>query len=106
MDRLAVLKFCRDELAERQRNDPWQGWFWGIRRKVITYWISVLERTDAASGSASGLTPAERQVVRSSHPLLAPRPVVGAAVLQPDRDWQSELRRRVETYIAAVKSHR
>jgi len=44
MHRLAILRFCRDELAERQKGDKWQGWFWGIRRKVIDYWIAVLER--------------------------------------------------------------
>jgi hypothetical protein len=111
MHRLAVLKFCHDELAERQRNDKWQGWFWGIRRKVINYWIAILERPLDARGSGRepgppDLTPEEREMVRRSHPLLAPRPVVSAAVLQLDRDWKAELHRRVEAYIAALKAHR
>src|SRR5512147_1968135 len=111
MQRLAVLKFCRDELAERQGNDQWQGWFWGIRRKVINYWISVLERAadgppSACEAGPSDLTPEERQVVLRSHPLLAPRPAVSTIVLQPGRDWESELHRRVEMYIAALKAHR
>ncbi len=111
MHRLAILKFCRDELAERQRNDKWQGWFWGIRRKVISYWISVLERSPDAAGTVGeatvpDLTPEEREIVRRSHPLLAARPAVSTVALQLDRDWQAELRRRVEAYIAALKVHR
>ena len=111
MHRLAILKFCREELAERQKRDKWQGWFWGIRRKVVDYWIAVLERDldtaePVAGWSHPDLTPEERQAIRRSHPLLALRPVTSAAVLQLDRDWQAELHRRVDTYIAAVKSHR
>lgn len=106
MNRLAILKFCRDELAERQQTDRWQGWFWGIRRKVINYWISVLERAPDLGGFVPDLSPEERQAVLRSHPLLAPRPVTPAAVLQLDRDWQAELHRRVETYVAALKTHR
>jgi hypothetical protein len=111
MHRLAVLRFCRDELADRQRNDKWQGWFWGIRRKVINYWIAVLERPLDAAGrvrepSPPELTPEEREFVRQSHPLLSPRPVVSATALALDRDWRSELHRRVETYISALKAHR
>jgi hypothetical protein len=108
MHRLAILKFCRDELAERKRTDAWQGWFWSIRHKVLNYWIAVLERTpDLTTMGEAGnpdLTPEERQVVRRSHPLLAPRAITAAAVLQVDRDWQSELQLRVETYIAALKT--
>ena len=109
MHRLAVLRFCRDELADRQRNDKWQGWFWGIRRKVINYWIAVLERDLTAStgeSSSAGLTSEERAEIYRSHPLLAPRPVTSAAVLQPDRDWRAELHRRVDTYMAALKAYR
>jgi hypothetical protein len=111
MHRLAILRFCRDELAERQRNDKWQGWFWGVRRKVIDYWISVLARPLDAAGSVCepappDLTPEERKFVRRSHPLLAARPVGSAAALQLDRHWKAELHRRVEAYIAALKSHR
>ena len=111
MHRLAILKFCRDELAERQRNDKWQGWFWGIRRKVINYWISVLEHPRDAAGpvrepNAPDLTPQEREMVRRLHPLLRPRPVVSAAAMQLDRDWQAELHRRVEAYNATHKAHR
>src|SRR5262245_43958518 len=110
MHRLAILKFCRDELAERKRTDPSQLWFWSIRHKVINYWIAVLERSPDAravrDARPSDLTPEERQVVRRSHPLLAPRAITAAAVLQLDRDWQAELQRRVETYIAALKAHR
>jgi hypothetical protein len=106
MHRLAILKFCRDELADRQRHDKWQGWFWGIRCKVINYWISVLERAPDPAGCIPELSPDERQAVRRSHPLLAPRPVTPAAVLQLDRNWQAELHGRVETYVAALKSHR
>ncbi len=106
MHRLAILKFCRDELADRQRQDKWQGWFWGIRRKVINYWISVLERGPDACRFVPELSPDERQLVLRSHPLLAPRPVTPAAVLQLDRDWQAALHRRVESYVAALKGHR
>jgi hypothetical protein len=111
MHRLAILKFCRDELAERKRSDPWQGWFWCIRHKVINYWIAVLERSLDVSPAACApgpcdLTPEERQLVRRSHPLLAPRPVTADAVLQLDREWQAELQRRVETYVTALKAQR
>src|SRR5262245_29435242 len=102
MHRLAILKFCRDELAERQKRDEWQGWFWGIRRKVIDYWIAVLERDPELSCGGRNprdLTPEERQTLCRSHPLLASRPFTSAAVLQPDRDWRAELHRRVDTYI-------
>ena len=108
MHHLAVLKFCRDELAERKRSDLSQGWFWCIRHKVLTYWIAVLERspdlTTVREAGNSDLTPEERQLVCRSHPLLAPRAITAAAVLQLDRDWQAELQHRVETYIAALKA--
>ena len=45
-------------------------------------------------------------MVRRLHPLLRPRPVVSAAAMQLDRDWQAELHRRVEAYIATLKAHR
>jgi hypothetical protein len=110
MHRLAILKFCRDELAERKRSDPSQGWFWSIRHKVLNYWIAVLERTPDLTtlreAGSSDLTPEERQLVRRSHPLLAPRALTAAAILQLDRDWQAELQHRVETYIAALKTRR
>jgi len=110
MQRLAILKFCRDELAERKQSDLSQGWFWSIRHKVLNYWIAVLERdADAKAACEAGtsdLTPEDRQLVRRSHPLLAPRAITAAAVLQLDRDWQAELQHRVETYIAALKARR
>jgi hypothetical protein len=109
MHRLAVLKFCRDELAERQMRDVWQGWYWGIRRKVIDYWIAVQERNPDSQGApetSQELTAEERQMICRSHPLLAARPLSSAAVLQPDRDWRAAIQCRVETYIAALKAHR
>jgi len=110
MHGVAILKFCRDELAERKRTDASQGWFWSIRHKVLNYWIAVLERSpDAGAARDAGsydLTPDERQVVRRSHPLLAPRTIASAYVIQVDRDWQSVLQHRVETYIAALKARR
>jgi hypothetical protein len=108
MDRLALLKFCRDELAERQKRDEWQGWYWAIRRKVIDYWIAVLERDPESSAgrvSAPELTADERQMICRTHPLLAARPLQSAAVLQPDREWRAALHHRVEIYIAALKAH-
>jgi hypothetical protein len=110
MHRLAILKFCRDELAERKRSDPCQGWFWSIRHKVLNYWIAVLERSPdlqtVREAGPSDLTPEERQHVRRSHPLLAPRALTADVVLQVNRDWQAELQRRVETYITALNAHR
>jgi hypothetical protein len=104
MHRLAILRYCRDVLIERQQSDKWQGWFWGIRRKVIEFWIAVLEREPA--GQVPELSADEKQAVRRSHPLLASRPVTSAAALKLDRDWQIELHRRVERYIEGLKAHR
>lgn len=106
MHRLAVLKFCRDELAEREKCDEWQGWFWGIRRKVLDYWIAVLERAPCPSGEIPELGPDERHAVRCGHSLLAARELHSSAALMPERDWQAELHRRVADYIAAIKAHR
>src|SRR5262245_17278040 len=110
MHRLAVLKLCRDELADRKRSDSSQGWFSSIRHKVLNYWIAVLEGSPDAGAvgdvGSFNLTPEERQLLRRSHPLLAPRTISAAVVLQLDRDRQAELQRRVETYIAALKAHR
>ena len=104
MHRLAILRYCRDVLAERQSSDKWQGWFWGIRRKVIEYWIAVLEREPG--GPAPELSDEEKHAVRRSHPLLASRPVTTGAALQLDRDRQIELHRRVERYVEGLKAHR
>jgi len=78
---------------------------------VIDYWIAVLERDPDSTGQVScpslpELTSEERQEVRRSHPLLALRPVVSATVLQLDRNWRAEMHRRVDKYVAALKSHR
>src|SRR5438874_10661504 len=100
MHHLAVLKFCRDELADREKCDEWQGWFWGIRRKVLDYWIAVLKRAPGPSGEIPELGPEERRAVRCDHPLLAARDVRTGAALMPERDWQAELHRRVAVYIA------
>ena len=104
MHRLAILRYCREVLAERQNSDRWQGWFWGIRRKVIEYWIAVLERESGEP--APELSADEKQAVRRSHPLLASRPVTSSAALELDRDWQIELHRRVERYVEGLKAHR
>ena len=102
MHPIAVLRFCRDVLKERQSTDKWQGWFWGIRRKVIEYWIARLERDQDPAETFPELTPEEQQSVRSSHPLLAARPVIAGSVLKLDAWWQIELQGRVRRYIAAL----
>jgi hypothetical protein len=104
MHRLAILRYCRDVLAERQHSDRWQGWFWAIRCKVVEYWIAVLEREPG--DPVPELSPDEKLAVRRSHPLLASRPVTSAAALELDRDWQIELHRRVERYVEGLKAHR
>lgn len=111
MHRLAILKFCRDELAERQRRDESQGWFWEIRRKVVDYWIAVLERQSDVSESGGadrprGLSAVEREELFRTHPLLASRPFRSSAILELDSEWRSKIHRRVESYVAALKSHR
>lgn len=102
MHQIAVLRFCRDVLKERQRTDKWQGWFWGIRRKVIEFWIARLERDQDPAEMVPELTFEEQQSVRSSHPLLAARPVMAGSVLKIDAWWQIELQGRVRRYIAAL----
>lgn len=106
MHRLAVLKFCRDELADREKRDEWQGWFWGIRRKVLDYWIAVLERASSSSGEIPELGPDERRTIRCGHPLLAAREPHSGSAPMPERDWQAELHRRVAVYIEALRAHR
>jgi hypothetical protein len=104
MHRLAILRYCRDVLIERQQSDKWQGWFWAIRRKVIEYWIAVLERV--SDETIPELSAEEKQAIRRSHPLLASRPLTSATAIALDREWQLELHRRVEHYIEGLKAHR
>ncbi len=106
MHSLAVLRYCRDVLTERQQRDPWQGWFWGIRRKVLDYWIARLEHEDSESGIVAELNADEREAIRRSHPLLASRPTASGSAIEIDRSWQIELRDRVQRYLDAVKGHR
>lgn len=111
MHRLAILKFCRNELARRQARDESQGWFWGIRGKVVDYWIAVLERKSDLSESGGGdalrdLSAMEREELFRTHPLLASRPYHSAVAVEFDCEWRLKIDRRVETYIAAVKAHR
>lgn len=105
MNPLAVLRYCRDVLSERQEHDPWQGWFWGIRCKVLDYWIARLER-ETEAGATTELTSAEQQEIRSSHPLLMSRAPSSGIAAERDFHWRTELRARVERYLAAVKAHR
>lgn len=84
MHQLSDLRFCRDVLVQRQQSDKWQGWFWGIRRKVIEFWIARLERNNKPGQTVPDLTTEEQQAVRSSHPLLAARPIVSGSVLKMD----------------------
>jgi hypothetical protein len=102
MHQIAVLRFCRDVLAERQKTDKWQGWFWAIRRKVIEYWIARLERDRKPGEVVAELSPDEQQAVRKSHPLLAARPVMSGSLLKIDMLWQVELQGRVRRYVEAV----
>jgi len=101
MHQIAVLRFCRDVLAERQNSDKWQGWFWAIRRKVIEYWIARLEHSQNQPEVVPALSPDEQQIVRNSHPLLAARPVMSGSVLKIDTLWQVELQGRVRRYMEA-----
>jgi hypothetical protein len=103
---IAVLRFCREVLAQRQRTDRWQGWFWAIRRKVIDYWISRLERDNDPAESVPELTTEEQQIVRRSHPLLAARPVMSGAALKMNSQWQVELQGRVRRYVEALGAKR
>jgi len=105
MHQIAVLRYCRDVLAERQKTDPWQGWFWGVRRKVIEYWISRLERDNDPAETVPEMTSDEQQAVRRSHPLLASRPVVSGSVLKIDSPWQIELHGRVRRYVEALQAN-
>ena len=102
MHQLAVLRICRDVLAERQKTDKWQGWFWAIRRKVIEYWIARIEHGRNQEVAVPELSPDERQAIRNSHPLLAARPVMSGSVLKIDTLWQVELQGRVRRYVEAV----
>ncbi|HEY3966116.1 MAG TPA: hypothetical protein VGM05_16265 [Planctomycetaceae bacterium] len=106
MHSLAVLRYCRDVLTERQQRDPWQGWFWGIRRKVLDYWIARLEREDPGSATIADLNVDEREAIRRSHPLLMSRTNATGSAIEIDRSWQAELRDRVQRYLDAVKGHR
>jgi hypothetical protein len=64
MHPLAVLKYCREVLTERQRRDQWDGWFWSLRCKVIDFWISRMEREAVAAmtseSTVAGLAATER----------------------------------------------
>jgi hypothetical protein len=105
MNSLAALKYCREVLAERKQRDQWQAWFWEIRCKVIDYWIARLERESDGGGPAD-LTPAERQTIRNSHPLLTGRLSATGTWADTNRSWRAELRSRVGRYLDAVKSRR
>ena len=105
MHQIAILRFCRDVLAERQKTDKWQGWFWAIRRKVIEYWIARLERDNEPAETVPELTPEEQQAVRRSHPLLASRPVMSGSILKIDSLWQVELQGRVRRYVESLEAN-
>lgn len=102
MHQIAVLRLCRNVLAERQRCDQWQGWFWGIRLKVVDFWIARLERAREPVETVPELTPEEQLAVRDSHPLLASRAVMSGSVLKIDSLWRVELQGRVRRYIEAL----
>jgi hypothetical protein len=105
MHTLAVLKYCREVLAERRQRDDWHAWFWSIRCKVIDYWIARLEH-DSDAECSSELSPEDKQIIRRSHPLLTSRQPIAGTVLDIDRQWQTALRERVERFMEAVRSHR
>src|SRR5580704_11907504 len=102
MHQIAVLRFCRDVLNERQRTDQWQGWFWAIRRKVIEYWIARLGRAQEPAEAVPELTPDGQRAVRGSHRRLAARPVLSGSVLNLDSLWRVELQDRVRRYVEAL----
>ncbi len=106
MHQLAVLRFCRDVLAERQTGDKWQGWFWAIRHKVIQFWIARLEREQTRADCVPELSPEERRAVRDSHPLLAARSISPGAVLKIDTLWQVELQGRVRRFVESRSTKR
>ncbi len=104
MHPIAVLRFCRDVLDQRQRTDHWQGWFWAIRRKVIDYWIARLERDLDSADSVPELDLEEQQLVRQSHPLLAARPVMAGSVPKIESLWRVELEGRVRRYVDTLRA--
>ncbi|MBI3864781.1 MAG: hypothetical protein HY290_23130 [Planctomycetia bacterium] len=105
MNSVAVLKFCREVLSERQEHDKWQGWFWGIRCKVIDYWIARLESA-GDDGEAYDLSANEQQAILASHPLLTSRSAAAVPAFDMTRPWKANLHERVRRYLEAVKSHR
>ncbi|MBS0264330.1 MAG: hypothetical protein JSS02_20500 [Planctomycetes bacterium] len=102
MHPLAVLRYCREVLSERQRRDSWQGWYWGLRRKIVNYLIAGLER-DLAGDQIPELTVAERDLLRESHPLLSLRAGPGTEFRGSEPEWLAELRVRVQRYVDSCK---
>lgn len=102
MHQIAVLRYCRDVLKERQKTDSWQGWFWGIRRKIVEYWIARLERDHDPAVAVPALIAEEQRAIRNSHPLLAARTLMSDSLVKIDSLWQVELDGRVRRYVKAL----
>jgi hypothetical protein len=104
MHPLAVLRYCREVLSERNRRDRGHAWIWGMRHKVVVFLVSRLER-DVDTSDVRDLTEAEKEIVRKSHPLLGFRSVADIEPRIREREWLADLRQRVQRYMGARTSY-
>ena len=100
MDRIAVLQYCLQLLAEREASDPHQAWFWALRRKAVGYCIMMLRLQSDRVRPSRSLSAAEKEFVASTHPLLADRKTFAPA--HGTREYMRELHRRAKEYFDSL----
>ena len=109
METLPALRYCAEVIAEREATDREHRWLWAIRRQVLEWSISTLERQqesalrsgDPPSGKSPviELTADEKQSLLSTHPLLRPAATPSLPTYQPTAAWYQTLSRRVRRLV-------
>ena len=109
METLPALRFCAEVIAEREATDREHRWLWTIRRQVLDWSLSTLERqqenTVGSGDPPSGgfpvieLTADEKQSLLSTHPLLRPAAIPALPAYRPAAAWYQTLSRRVRRLL-------
>jgi hypothetical protein len=100
---IQILRCCDEALAEREAADVNQRWLWSIRRKIVNYCIHRLEDQTEPRELPVPLSEQEIHSIRQNHPLLRPRSAP-AAPFTANSSWMSQIRARVDAYLAGLKA--
>ena len=107
MDETKNLRYCFEILRRRILGGDEQSPYWRMKLRVATYF---LKRYDAAFDPDSWdyvreLSDSEESDLLKDHPLLQVSRVYGEHIRKPSREFEIELRKKIEKYLESKAKH-